>query len=130
MHRRRAVPEAVDRHPNPLQQRQVEVGQIGRLREVERPPAVDGAPAAAGEQRRQVVRIVLVAVAEDCPVDDHAVVEQRPAVGFLDGLEAAEQIGHLLVVPTDDLRVHPLLLLGELHDVTPSSSSVLPDAFL
>ena len=112
MHRRRAVPEAVDLHPHALQQRQVQVGQIGRLREVERPPALDGAPAAAREQRGQVVRIVLVAVTEDRPVDDHAVVEQRPAVRLLDRLEAAEQVGHLPVVPADHLRVHPLFLLG------------------
>ena len=58
VHRRRAVPEAVDRHSHPLQQRQVQVGQVGRLGELDRPPALDRVAAAVGEQRRQVVESI------------------------------------------------------------------------
>ena len=35
----------------------MQVGQIGRLGELDRPPAGDGSPAAAGEQRRPVIGI-------------------------------------------------------------------------
>ena len=51
--------------------------------------------AAAGQDQRQVVVLVAVAVRKAAAVDDHRMVEQR-AVAFLGSTSAFEQIGELL----------------------------------
>ena len=60
-------------------------------------PVLMRAAALAGQQHRQVVVLVAVAVADGAAVGDHAVVEQR-AVAFVDRLELAEEVGELLDV--------------------------------
>ena len=74
------------------------------------PARLDRAAAAAGEQNRQVVVIVGVAVGVAAAVDDHAVVQQR-AVALLDALQLRQQVGELLDVELVDVADLRLLLL-------------------
>ena len=77
----------------------MEAGEVGRLRVLEEPPGLDGPSAAARDQRGEVARVVLVAVAETGSVDDQAVVEQRPTVGLLDPVSRGTSRTRGLVVP-------------------------------
>ena len=64
---------------------------------------LEGAAAVAGEDDRQVVVVVAVAVGDAAAVDDHRVVEQALAVDVLGLLQLVEEVGELLHVEVVDL---------------------------
>ena len=78
----------------------------------------DAAAAASRQHQRQPVRIVLVAVAERRPEQDHRIVQHR-AFAFLHVAEFAQQIAVLLHVPAVDHGVLPQLLgiVGVVRDL-------------
>ena len=66
------------------------------------PPPLDRAAPFAGDEDREVVVVVAVAVADPAPVDDHRVVEDG-AVPLADRAELVQEVGELLDVVEVDL---------------------------
>ena len=97
-----AIAELRGRDSGPLEHREVQIIQ-GRLLGIDEvPAALDRAAALAGEEDRQVVVVVAVAVADPAAVDDHRMVEERP-FALTDRPELLEQVGELLDVEAVDL---------------------------
>ena len=66
------------------------------------PPRLEHPAAATGDEDREIVVVVAVAVADAAAVDDHAAVEER-AIPFARPIELLEEIGKLLDVEAVDL---------------------------
>ena len=99
-------PNSSTLHTHLLQEVQVDSCEVGRLAELEIASGSDGTAPSARNEGRKVFLVVLVTVAETGPIDDHAVVEKRATLRFWDLFHAAEQVGHLLVMPAHNPGVH------------------------
>ena len=101
-----AIGEPLDRGADAVEHRHVQVAERRVLAVDEVPTRRQRAAGPAGQHGRQVVRVVLVAVAQGRAEQHHRVVQQRP-FPFADLLHPVEQLGALLDVPGRD----PLVLV-------------------
>ena len=80
--------------------------QVLRLLELDLSARLNGPAPAASNDRRQMMLVVFITIAEAAAVNKHAVVQQRLPIRFLNFPQAAEQVRHLSMVPAVDLGKH------------------------
>src|SRR5258706_10609547 len=99
-----AVTQRVNRSTHSREHRAIKIAERGIPFVEQVPSGSDCATAFTGEDKRQIMRIVFVAVAHARAEKDHGIVQQC-ALAFFDGAEFVEEVRVLLDVP----RVDPLV---------------------
>src|SRR5687767_8217515 len=72
-----AVHERIQMHPRPIEQREMEVGQVRSLLVADVPAALHTRHCAAGDENREVFVIVSTRIPDAAPVQIQGVVEER-----------------------------------------------------
>src|SRR5881394_1736533 len=83
------------------------------------PPGMEGTARTSGENHRQIIVAVCVAIAQPATIDDHRVVEQRLAVAILrlpHPLEEPGQLSHVELINLGNLLqlLWVALMMGEI----------------
>src|SRR5579884_1381510 len=105
-----AVADGLGMNAHTVEQGEEQVRHRGSVRVVQMTPRFDRARALAGQQDRQVVMVVAVAIADARAVDDHRIIEQR-TLALADGLHLFQQVGQLGDMEAVDLADLVLFLL-------------------
>ena len=105
-----AVAERFHGRAHAIEHRHVKVAEWSVLRASDVAARVELPAGAAGQNDREIVGIVPIAVGKARSEQNHRVIHQR-AIAFTDGTKLIQKVSQLLGVPAVDLRVR-LVLFG------------------
>src|SRR5450755_5100216 len=114
----RRISEMLHVHAHALHHRQIQIAHRRLPAIYDAPPCLEMAAAAPRNQRRQIFVQMAIAVGKARPVDDHAIVEQRP-IAFPNGPHLGDprrELPHMIAVDPchlfDHVRLIPMMRQG------------------